>query len=250
MRPLAQTGLMDVIVKIYSRMRFPRTTALLSLFLLAACSALPTPVVLDQGTFDGMSALVGDKPPARPLHILMVHGIGTTTPDQFESFIAALANRLRLVQILSPSSELRHPDCREATAASLALVRPDPTPINITGVPANAQALLYNYAFASAANDSCAPAPVLKISFLLWAPLTLDRRDQIDRACRGWRTAKAGVRLPRKGRFHRPLSRRRRSVWRDLPRQRHASVCSGGPLPCDWREAKPERQDLPARRLQ
>jgi hypothetical protein len=146
--------------------------AAFSLFLLGGCSALPTPVVLDQDTFDGMSALVGDKPPLRPLHIFMVHGIGTTTPDQFEAFIAALANRLRLVQILSPSSELARPGCREATAAPSGLVRPVPTPIDIAGVPANAQALLYNYAFASVADNSCAPTPVLKVSFLLWAPLT------------------------------------------------------------------------------
>jgi len=147
--------------------------ATLLIFLLAACSALPTPVVLDQDSFDGMSALVDNSPPARPLHILMVHGIGTTTPDQFESFIAALANRLRLVQILPPSSERRSPGCR-AAAASSKIVRLDPTLINIRGVPPEAQAQLYNYTFASTADDSCNPTPVLNISFLLWAPLTGD----------------------------------------------------------------------------
>ncbi len=152
-----------------------RILTLLSLCLLAACSALPTPAVLDQNSFDGMSALVSsNNAPARPLHIFMIHGIGTTTPDQFEGFIAAFANRLHLVQILPPSSELQHTGCPEATAASSTLVRLDPAPIKITGVPPCAWAQLYTYDFASAADVSYPPTPLLKVSFLLWAPLTAE----------------------------------------------------------------------------
>jgi hypothetical protein len=148
--------------------------AALSILLLAACSALPTPAVpdYDSNSFDGMSALVGNNPPARPLHIFMVHGIGTTTPDQFEGFIAALAHRLRLVQIPPSSSEAEPLRCPEDPAPSSALVRPEPTRIKISGVPPCAWAKLYNYDFASAADVSYPPTPVLKVGFLLWAPLT------------------------------------------------------------------------------
>jgi hypothetical protein len=97
--------------------------------------------------------------------------MGTTTPDQFEGFILALANRLHLVQIPpSPESTVRR--CPGATAASSTLVRPNPTPIKITGVPPCAWAELYTYNFASTADVSYAPTPLLKVSFLLWAPLT------------------------------------------------------------------------------
>src|ERR1700730_13454732 len=87
---------------VLSRIRRPIFAAF-SLVLLAACSALPTPVVLDEPSFNGMSALVPAVTPARPLHILAVHGMGTTAPDQFEGFILALANRLHLVQVLGPA---------------------------------------------------------------------------------------------------------------------------------------------------
>jgi hypothetical protein len=149
--------------------------AAFSLFLLAACSALPTPVVLDEKSFNGMNALVEGGAPPRPLHILAVHGMGTTAPDQFEVFILALANRLHLVQVLGPFPESDYPRCPGAIAAPSTLVRPLPTPITITGVPSGASAQLYTYNFAAVAGDSCRPA--LSVSFLFWAPLTRDIKN-------------------------------------------------------------------------
>ncbi|MBV8795000.1 MAG: hypothetical protein JO136_08680 [Hyphomicrobiales bacterium] len=119
-----------------------------------------------------MNALVEGRPPPRPLHILAVHGMGTTAPDQFETFILALANRLHLVQVLGPFPESDYPRCPGPIAAPGALVRPLPTPITITGVPSGGWAQLYTYNFAAVKGDSCRPA--LAVSFLLWAPLTRD----------------------------------------------------------------------------
>lgn len=146
--------------------------AAVALSLLPACSTLPTSIVPERASFDGMNALVSNGIPARPLHILAVHGMGTTTPDQFEGFILALANRLRLVQISQPHGEPTLPQCGESVAAPSTLLRPLPTPITITGVPSEAWAQLYTYDFASVTDDSC--RPVLTVSFLLWAPLTKD----------------------------------------------------------------------------
>jgi hypothetical protein len=148
------------------------TLAAFSLSLLPACSTLPTSIVPEHASFDGMNALVSNGIPARPLHILAVHGMGTTTPDQFEGFILALANRLRLVQILQPHGEPTRAQCGEAVTAPSTLIRPLPTAITITGVPPKAWAQLYTYNFASVTDDSC--RPVLTVSFLLWAPLTKD----------------------------------------------------------------------------
>jgi hypothetical protein len=67
--------------------------------LLAGCAALPAPVVLNQPSFQGMNALVGEEAPGRPLHVLLVHGMGTPTPNGFDPFIASLAGPFGLVQI-------------------------------------------------------------------------------------------------------------------------------------------------------
>jgi hypothetical protein len=152
-------------------------TSAFSLFLLAACSALPTPVGLDETSFDGMNALVEGGAPPRPLHILAVHGMGTKTPDQFEGFILALANRLRLVQVLGPFPESKYPRCPGAIGSPSMHVRPTPAPITISGVPSDAWAQLYTYNFAAVIGDSCRPA--LTISFLLWAPLTKDIKNEV-----------------------------------------------------------------------
>ena len=53
----------------------------------------------DRPSFDGMNALVGEETPERPLHVLLVHGMGTPTPNRFDPFIASLAGRFGLVQI-------------------------------------------------------------------------------------------------------------------------------------------------------
>ena len=123
--------------------------ATISLYASPVCSALPTSMVPEGATFYGMNALVANGVPARPLHILAVHGMGTTTPEQFESFIGALANRLRLVEISNPRGQSAPPFCGDVVATPPTLVRPLPTAITITGVPPEKSAELYTYTFAS-----------------------------------------------------------------------------------------------------
>ena len=87
------------------RDRWTRALATLSFFALTGCAALPTPVVLDTDSFQGMTALVGDDASApKPLHVLVVHGMGTPAPYQFEGFIKSLADRFALVQIPPPET--------------------------------------------------------------------------------------------------------------------------------------------------
>ena len=146
-----------------------RILAAVALSLLPACSTLPTSIVPESATFDGMNALVAGGLPPRPLHVFAVHGMGTTTPDQFEGFIGALANRLRLVQISQPRGEPTLSQCTETVAAPSTLVRPHPRLVEIPGVPQCASARLYTYNFATVEDSR---RPVLTVSFLLWAPLT------------------------------------------------------------------------------
>jgi hypothetical protein len=150
------------------RGRWKRALAALSLPLLAACSALPTPVVLDTGSFLGMNALVSDEAPDRPLHVLIVHGMGTPAPYYFEGFIKALADRFGLVQTRLPATGSEPPGCYPAAPAEQALAHPVPQPISIDGVPPDAAAQLYTYAFGLTPDGK----PKLIVSYLLWAPLT------------------------------------------------------------------------------
>ena len=138
------------------RPRFPwmlrRILAAFSLFLLAACSALPTPVFEQessrgQESFKGMSALVPAVTPQRPLKVLIIHGMGTPAPYQFEGFIQSLAQQFRLVQVQRGPSEPQASGCSHTDPAFPALVHPVPTPISISGVPDQAQAQLYTYSF-------------------------------------------------------------------------------------------------------
>ena len=142
--------------------------AVLSLSLLTACSALPTSVVLDETSFKGMSALLSSEVPRRPLHVLIVHGMGTPAPYEFEGFIRSLADRFGLVQIPPSATEPQPQGCYPATPAQAALAHPVPRLIAIEGVPESASAQLYTYAFAPARDDR----PSLTVSYLLWAPLT------------------------------------------------------------------------------
>ncbi len=102
------------------------------LFLLAGCAAVPTPVVYDQPSFAGMSALVSEEAPGRPLHVLLVHGMGTPTPNGFDPFIASLAGRFGLVQIPPAALEPQWQGCHQETAAQPALLQPKPQPIDNT----------------------------------------------------------------------------------------------------------------------
>ncbi len=149
-----------------------RLLSLLSaLSLLAGCAALPTPVVLDYGathTVKGMSELYRAEAPSEPLHVLIVHGMGTPQPYAFEAFIRSLADRFGFVQVPPLKSAPQPQGCYLVAPAEEALVHPAPTPIVITGVPPQAQAQLYTYDFGVTPSGP----PKLTVSYLLWTPLT------------------------------------------------------------------------------
>jgi hypothetical protein len=137
--------------------------------MLSACAALPTPVLLDEDGFEGMTALVNDpSAPDRPLHVLIVHGMGTPAPYNFEGFIKSLADRFRLAQIAPPATEPQLPGCYPAAPAREALIHPAALVIPIKGVPAEASARLYTYDFGPGGNRP----EKLRVSYLFWAPLT------------------------------------------------------------------------------
>jgi hypothetical protein len=142
--------------------------AALSFFLLTACSTLESPV-LDQASFQGMSALASAATEKRPLEVLIIHGIGTPAPYQFEGFIQSIAQRLHLVQVPFGPSAPQNSSCYPTDPAPAALFHPAPTPISITGVvPNEDRAELYTYSFGPSPDG-----PVtLKVNYLLWAPLT------------------------------------------------------------------------------
>ena len=137
-------------------MRLHPLLAPLPLVLVSGCSALPTPVVLngDAVTFKGMSALAGEAAPGRPLHVLLVHGMGTPTPNGFDPFIASLAGRFGLVQIPPHDPQAQWQGCySKTTPGQPALVQPTPEPIDNTAVFRDNRALLYTYNFAARPAD-------------------------------------------------------------------------------------------------
>jgi len=133
-----------------------------SLALLAGCAALPTPVVLNEKSFAGMSALV-EEAPGRPLHVLIVHGMGTPTPNGFDAFILSLASRFKLVQVPPAESEPQWQGCRPETAAQPTLLQPKPQVIDNTAAALENQARLYTYNFAPSPDAK----PTLTVSYLL-----------------------------------------------------------------------------------
>ena len=151
------------------RERWTCVLAALSLFILTGCAALPTPVLLDDDGFQGMTALVNDpSAPHGPLHVLVVHGMGTPAPYQFEGFIKSLADRFRLAQIPPPATEPQLQGCYPGAPAQEALDHPAAQVIPIKGVPVDASARLYTYAFAPVGGGP----EKLRVSYLFWAPLT------------------------------------------------------------------------------
>jgi hypothetical protein len=116
-----------------------------------------------------MSALASAATEEQPLEVLIIHGIGTPAPYQFEGFIQSIAQRLRLVQVPYGPSAPQNSSCYPTDPASAALFHPAPTPISIDGVvPDEDRAELYTYRFGPSPNG-----PVtLKVNYLLWAPLT------------------------------------------------------------------------------
>jgi hypothetical protein len=156
--------------------RLPRMLSALGLSLLTGCAALPTPVVLNQPSFDGMSALVGQEAPGRPLHVLLAHGMGTPTPNGFDAFIASLAGRFGLVQIPPAEVEPQWQGCHPETPAPPGLIQPKPEPIENASVYRDNRAQLYTYNFAPSPNDK----PTLTVSYLLWAPLTAQVKCDLE----------------------------------------------------------------------
>jgi hypothetical protein len=151
--------------------------ALLTTFLASGC--VSTPVVLPSynNTFSGMNALFEDslqpvRPEPRRLRILMIHGMGTTSPDSFNGFISSLASRLQLHQIAPPPSPAFLKQCLEPSASAAGLMTPPPIIIDVDNAPTKDRARLYTYDFGMGAAPTPDEVPILSISFLLWSPLT------------------------------------------------------------------------------
>jgi hypothetical protein len=138
--------------------------------ILAGCAALPTPFVptSDVVKFQGMSALL-DEAPGRPLHVLLIHGMGTPQPYGFDAFIATLAGRFGYVQRPPTKPEAQYQGCyKRVTAAQPALATPPPDVIEVPDAAPENQARLYTYDFGLPSSDQTA----LTVSYLLWTPLT------------------------------------------------------------------------------
>jgi hypothetical protein len=138
--------------------------------ILVGCAALPTPFVptSDVVKFQGMSALL-DEAPGRPLHVLLIHGMGTPQPYGFDAFIATLAGRFGYVQRPPTKPEAQYQGCyKRLTAAQPALATPPPDVIEVPDAAPENQARLYTYDFGPPGSDQTA----LTVSYLLWTPLT------------------------------------------------------------------------------
>ena len=152
----------------------------LAILLTSACASSPVVVPTDANSFSGLVSFVPSEPPlsgdvasaGKPLRILLIHGMGTATKDDFDGFIASVAAKLQLTQIPSSCLETRSKPCPEISS-SPAVTAPISRPIDIPGVPEADRAILYTYAFASGPAGSVgAAAPAMTVSFLLWSPLT------------------------------------------------------------------------------
>ena len=221
----------------------PSILAAFSLFLLSACSTLQAPELDNEAPFQGMSALASAATEKQPLEVLIIHGIGTPAPYQFEGFIQSLAQRLRLAQVASEPSVVENSGCYPTDPALPALVHPAPRPISITGVPDEDRAELYTYRFGPRADG-----PVtLKVNYLLWAPL--DRRHQMQTGGRRHQSAAEASLCGLRAGLHRQQAWRCRALRRNVPRQCHAPVRSSRVLPRNGRNAKPRRQDMRTRSL-
>jgi len=146
-----------------------RTILILAvLSLLSGCAALPTPVVLGPDSFKGMTALIEPEAQGQPLHVLIIHGMGTPAPYDREEFIRSLADRFGLVQKLPIPTAPQPQGCYPVAPAKEALVHPAPRLIPIDRATENAWARLYTYNFA---RTQSGPRKLI-VSYLLWAPLT------------------------------------------------------------------------------
>jgi hypothetical protein len=156
-----------------SMLSLRRLLPAVALTFLAGCAAIPTPVVLsDQpfevNTFNGMSALA-ETAPQRPLHVLLIQGMGTPQPYGFDAFIASLAGRFGLVQIPPHEPQAQWHGCYDKTTpAQPFLLQPAPQVIQNSYTAPGNEAQLYTYDFAPRPEDR----PTLTVSYLLWTPLT------------------------------------------------------------------------------
>ncbi|MBV8472346.1 MAG: hypothetical protein JO107_14250 [Hyphomicrobiales bacterium] len=136
--------------------------------LLAGCNAALKIPASDSNSFLGAVALADGQTPqgsgAPLLRVLTIHGMGTTNTCGFTGFFAAFAKRLGLVEIPPAATEPLDEACPDGPQPVLAV----PAPQLIAPASAPAPAKLYTYAFGPSATGPAA----LKISFLLWSPLT------------------------------------------------------------------------------
>ena len=114
-----------------------------------------------------MSALA-QAAPERPLRVLLVHGMGTPTPNGFDPFIASIAGRFGLVQVPPADAQPQWQGCHQDTPAQPTLIQPKPTPIENAAADQKNWAQLYTYDFAPSPNAK----PTLTVNYLLWTPLT------------------------------------------------------------------------------
>ncbi|RFB76620.1 hypothetical protein [Methylovirgula sp. 4M-Z18] len=151
---------------------------LLSVAFLSACTTIPVTLPGDATEFSGISDLLArvesnasNGANRAPLRILIVHGIGTTSTTAFDPFIASLARRQGLVQVVHGPEEKSTPvSCTPTSVPSPSeLVHTEPKLIGINGVPPSVQARLYTYDFAVSGTSQ---PIVLSVTYLYWAPLT------------------------------------------------------------------------------
>lgn len=143
-----------------------RLVGVFLLNLLAACAPTWTPPTVipsdhAHADFDGIGALAKKATPDHPLHILIIHGMGTIDANFFNGFMAQTAARLGLVQI----------GYTGAAPAPGTVVLPSgiPVPVPPTLPPEAKPALLYDVKFAPKPTDQ---RPTVIFTYLLWAPLT------------------------------------------------------------------------------
>jgi hypothetical protein len=124
--------------------------------------------------FEGIAALTGGVGPAgvtaeAPTRILIIHGMGTASEHDFDSFIANVADKFGVVQAPQPAEQDDVP-CKEKPPGTLipGLTVPKPELIaNAAALPAD-WARLYVYKFTRPGEQHV----VLTIGYLLWTPLT------------------------------------------------------------------------------
>src|ERR1700690_624823 len=73
----------------------------LAALLVSACASTPEVIPADANTFKGLATFLPDAAqdavaPPKPLRVLLIHGMGTASANDFDAFILALAGKLRV----------------------------------------------------------------------------------------------------------------------------------------------------------